>query len=541
MKPVSIRLWIARAFLDILLLSVMLSAAANLHQAYANNMDKDAELMTICANNIQSMLDHQWGGLDGLRISGESETYLEARHILRQLCRTYDLDYVYVYCIDPAVPSRYYYLCVSSDAGKDKIAQSEMSLCAGPVTETLPAEQALLDGSGELQFEREDNRFGRNVTWLAPYFDDNKELRALIGMGRSRAQIWANILKDFLYDIIPFVLSLTAGLLLLQKMVQRNIVAPIGALSNSMKLFAQDSCRKPDPLTITPLKEIGEIAESYEKMTEDISAYVNNIETLTREKMATDVQLGIARRIQYGLVPETKRLNGEGFGIYAVTSPAKEVGGDFYDCFQLDGSSVCIVIGDVSGKGISAAICMAMLKTAIREKLRAGYSPAEILNQTNEEFCAHNPENMFATAFIAILNTMTGELRYANAGHTWPVLLKRDPAFLKPESGIALGIFEDAGLTDHTLALSPGQGILLYTDGVTEAVNPEKHFFGTERLLDAVKGFSEETGTAEETVLEVSRAVVAFCEGKEAFDDTAALALIYTGRSAAVPMFPAIS
>ena len=529
-KPVSIKQWITRAFLIILILSVMVSAAANLYQAYANNMEQDEELMTICSENIQNLLNHQWGGLEELQKSGESETYTEARRVLKQLCTNYDLDYLYIYSVDPEVPSRYYYLGVSPDEAKDRVAQTEMTLRYRPVAEILPAEQALLDGARELQHERVNNRLGQGVTWFAPYYDKNDELQALIGLDLSRAQIWQDTREDFLNDIIPFVLALIVGLLLLQRMVSRNIVTPIGAISNSMKRFAQDSRRKPAPLEeIPPLKEICEISESYEKMTDDISTYINNIESLTREKMETDVQLGVARRIQYGLVPETKKLDGDSFNIYAITRPANEVGGDFYDCFQLDDSSVCIVIGDVSGKGISAAISMAMTKTVIREKLLAGLSPADTLNQTNKEFCSHNPENLFVTAFAAILSPLTGELRYANAGHTWPVLLKESPVFLEPESGIALGMFENAGLTDHTLVLSPGQGILLYTDGVTDTVNPEKHFFGTERLLDAVKGFSEKTGTAEEVVLGLNRAVIAFSEGNEPFDDTAALALVYTG------------
>ena len=540
MKPASIKIWIAHAFLDILILSMVLSAAANLYMAYDNNMEQGTELMMICSKNIQSMLNHQWGGLDELQKSNESDNYLEARKILLQLIKIYNLDDLYIYSVDPAIPSRYYYLCASSDAEKDRYMQGEMSLAARPAAEILPAEQELLTGERDLQQEYRDNSFGEGITWFAPYVDREGETRALIAMHHSRNQILKNILEDFLKDIIPFALSLIAGSLLLLLMVERNIVAPIGALSKSMSLFAQNSRKKPEPLQVPPLTEIIEINDSYEKMTEDISSYVNSIETLPREKMETDIQLGIARRIQYGMVPETMKLNGESFGFYAVTSPAKEVGGDFYDCFRLDDGSVCIVIGDVSGKGISAALCMAMLKAAIREKLLVGFSPAETLNKINDEFCAENPENMFATAFVAILPLMTGELHYANAGHTYPVLLKKDPVILIPESGIALGMFENSGLTDHTLTLSPGQGILLYTDGVTDAMNSEKHFFGTEHLLEALKDFSEETGTAEDAVLSVSRAVTAFSEGQDSFDDTAALALVYTGTSQRSPALKAV-
>lgn len=178
------------------------------------------------------------------------------------------------------------------------------------------------------------------------------------------------------------------------------------------------------------------------------------------------------------------------------------------------------------GKGIAAAIFLAVIKTMIREKLMAGLSPAETLNQTNGEICAENPENLFATAFVAVLNPSTGELRYANAGHNNPILLKETPEYLQPDPGIALGMFEDAGLTDEVLTLSLAEGMLLYTDGVTDAVNPQNAFFGAQRLLGMVAVVSGQKCSAEDTVLAISRAVYGFCDGSEPFDDMAVLAVV---------------
>lgn len=162
-------------------------------------------------------------------------------------------------------------------------------------------------------------------------------------------------------------------------------------------------------------------------------------------------------------------------------------------------------------------------------KLTAGFSPAETLNRTNDQIAARNPENQFATAFVAVLNTKTGELLYCNAGHNPPLMLREKCAFLNPEPGIALGVFENAGLKNASYTLSPGQGILLYTDGVTEAVSPQRQFFGEERLREAVGAFSAGENAAEETVLRLIGAVDDFCGGNEAFDDMAVLALVYRG------------
>ncbi|MBP5707099.1 MAG: SpoIIE family protein phosphatase, partial [Spirochaetales bacterium] len=202
------------------------------------------------------------------------------------------------------------------------------------------------------------------------------------------------------------------------------------------------------------------------------------------------------------------------------------------DCFQRIDGTMCIMIGDVSGKGITAAIFMAMTKTMLREKLMSGCSPAQALNQANDELCAQNPENLFVTVFVAILDSDTGKICYANAGHTAPVILQDEPYFLKMDNGMALGMFEDAGLKDDTLQLNAHQGILLYTDGVTEALDKDNHFFGTQRLHDAVLHNCTETDNAMDTVNGVLNVVHDFSAGKEQFDDTAILAAYFKTLSA---------
>lgn len=525
MRKISINRWIIRCFLVILALSVILSAAANLYEAYRNTIQWGSQTALHCSSNIVNLLKHQWGGLDALDQPGADDLYTEARYVLRLLCQSYDLDSLYLFRPDPQTSSRYYYVCVFSDEKKDEIARETMSRAAEANVTLQPGEQALLDGSAEIQQALRNNRFGAGYTWLAPYWNEDGSLRAIIGMDCSLDSILRETLKAFLADIVPFVLSLCLGLLILLLLVRRRIIRPIRAISDSMNRFAMDSRHKPEPLSIPYRDEIGDIASSFEKMTGDISTYVNSIEALTRQQVESDVQLELARRIQSGLVPPRTNLSGEGFCLTAMTRPAKAVGGDFYDCFTREEGTVCIVMGDVSGKGITAAIFMSMIKTVIRQKLLLGLSPAEALDQTNTEICAQNPENLFATAFVAVLNPVTGELRYANAGHNYPVLLKKEPEYLMPHSGTALGLFDDPDLKEETLLLNPGEGILLYTDGLTESVNPENVFYGKKRLLDALSGKWEETDPAESTLLRISRSVHDFCGACEPFDDMAALAL----------------
>lgn len=277
-------------------------------------------------------------------------------------------------------------------------------------------------------------------------------------------------------------------------------------------------------------------------MTEEITANIRNIEKLTKDRTQTNVQLDIARRIQSGFVPEKTTLNDSAFCISAITRPAKAVGGDFYDCFRKDDGTVCILIGDVSGKGITGAIFMAMLKATLREKLALGLSPAKAVNLTNEQLMAQNPAGLFATVFAAVLNPDTGDLLYANAGHTYPVLLGTDPILLEPDSGIALGLFDDIEIFDNTMKPEPGQGLLLYTDGLTDSLNEQRVPFGTKRLLEALKDvstgpehlpeapevISSDSASAENILLKVLDAIDTYSNGVEPFDDTAVLVLYMT-------------
>lgn len=529
-KKSSIKKWITRYFVVAMFLSMVLYALVNLRETYEITVQRSRMRALVCAENITSLIDNECS-LEKIKTSPNGEIFIEAREVIRELCKSARMDYVYVYTLDPEGMSRYYYVCAGLTLQEDITAESEFCLSERPIIKVLPGEFEILNGSKDLQQDYRENKYGNDIVWIYPYYDQKSELKAMIGMEYNAGQMYANILKRFLQDIIPFALLIVVCMMFLLFRLQKRIVLPINALSNSMKLFAQDSSRKPETIFITQKDEIGEIFASYEKMTEDISTYVNNIEALTREKLENDVQLGIARRIQNGLVPEKKIFEGDGFSISAMTQPAKAVGGDFYDCFWRDDGKVCIVMGDVSGKGLYAAIYMSMIKTVIREKMIVGKDPAKTLNMTNDELCSQNPADLFVTVFAAILDPVTGELTYANAGHTYPVLIKGELEFFVPESGIALGLFEDLDLEDHSMTLQPGEGFLLYTDGVTEAVNPGKEFFGTDRLLDAVRDVLHKDDPAKEITLSISRNVQDFCEGSEVFDDMAVLTMFYKGMA----------
>lgn len=540
MKNRSIKRWITLIFTLILLLSLAISAGWSYYWTYRSSIESMERREGTCAQIMMLLLD-EWN-LDDLSDSGNTELYERARAMARSLCQYFQLDYLYVYSIDPETNLRHYILCVADDDEADRVIQKERYFGAVSGDPLDEGEQKIMAGSDYPQKVTLSNQYGEELTWLLPYRDADGSLRAIIGLDNNVKMEQRNIFHNFLLDVFPEILAIGLGFLCLLILLRRRITDPIHAISASMNRFAMNSSVKPEPLMIKTGDEIGEIAASYEKMTEQISSHISVIEALTREKVETDVQLDIARRIQYGLVPEKTVLRGDGFSICALTNPAKAVGGDFYDCFQRDDKTVCLVMGDVSGKGISAAIFMAMIKTMIREKLLACLSPARALNEANDEICAQNPENLFATVFVGILDLDTGILQYANAGHTPPVLLCGRPSFLETDAGIALGLFEDAGLNDYALTIGQGDGIFLYTDGITEAVNPQKVFFGEERLLTALRednpDYSDVSDAAKRAVYRVSKASQVFYEDAEPFDDAAVLALFRKDSKEAPQQIP---
>ena len=525
MKNNSINHWITLWFTAILAISFAGTAVENYFATRDEMTAQAKKSVERCASIVSYLLD-RWD-LDIVSDPSDPERYNEVRGILRNLCQNSGLDYLDIYTIDPMTETRVYLFCVADTDEVDEQIRETFPPGKELRGELHPGELTILSGYNDTQMDLVFNQYGDEMSWMAPYLDDSGSMRAVIGMDTDFSVSEELFRTSFLKRMAPKAVLLVAAQIVMLLLVKRRIIVPINAISANMKRFARDSSRIPESLNLRSKDEIGEISRSFEKMTGDISAYVNNIEALTKERLETNVQLDIARRIQYGLVPETMALDGPGCSVSAMTRPAKAVGGDFYDCFRRDENDVCVFIGDVSGKGISAAIFMAMTKTMLREKLRSGLGPAEALNQANAALCAQNPEGLFATAFVAVLNSGTGEMRYANAGHTYPVLLGKTPSLFRPDQGIALGIFEDSNIRESTMRLSPGEGILLYTDGVTEAVNPRRQFFGEARVIDALRDIPVSEDTAGEAIRRVSGAVQDFCEGNEQFDDMAILALVH--------------
>ena len=249
------------------------------------------------------------------------------------------------------------------------------------------------------------------------------------------------------------------------------------------------------------------------------------------EKDRLDTELSMATRIQAETLPNIFPAfpDREDFNIYATMNPAKEVGGDFYDFFLIDDTHLGIVIADVSGKGVPAALFMMVSKILIQNIAMMGKSPSEVLQYVNNQLCSNNPEEMFVTVWYGCLDLETGKIKAANAGHEYPILKKPDGSFelIKDKHGLVIGGMEGVNYKQYELQMDPGSKLFIYTDGVPEATNAANEMFGTDRLVHALR--MAENRTPKQILDHIASIVKDFVKESPQFDDLTMLCLEYTG------------
>ena len=250
------------------------------------------------------------------------------------------------------------------------------------------------------------------------------------------------------------------------------------------------------------------------------------------ERQRIGTELSMASRIQNSMLPHTAFPDRHEFDIYASMDPAKEIGGDFYDYFLIDDDHLCMVMADVSGKGIPAALFMMVSKVILQSCAMLGRAPADILTKTNDAISSDNKVDMFVTVWLGILEISTGRLTAANAGHEYPVLMKNGKfELLKDKHGFVIGGLEGMKYKEYEIQLAPGDKIFLYTDGVPEATDTDDQMFGTERMLAALNEAPERT--PKQILENVRCAVDSFVREAEQFDDLTMLCMEYRGTDEA--------
>ena len=457
----------------------------------------------------------------------QDESYWEMFDILQDIkTNNRDVQYLYLFTLDPESRSGVYLLDADT---------SESACPMGTWDIIYPENYAVFEEPerGFPAYITQTEEFGWLCSAGAPVVAGDGAVVAYAMIEVSMNDVMADR-ADFLRNIslamAGVTIVLAAAFILL---VNRSVVLPINRLAAAASSFVDEkNAEEKGPSGISQLDihtgdEIEALYEAVKKMEIDIDQFIVHISTITAEKERIGAELNVATQIQADMLPRIFPAFPERpeFDIYASMTPAKEVGGDFYDFFLMDDDHLALVIADVSGKGVPAALFMVIAKTLLKNAAQTGLSPRAVLEKVNNQLCENNEAEMFVTVWLGVYEISTGKLTAANAGHEYPAVQRADGAFelYKDRHGFVLAGMENARYREYELELGLGDTLFVYTDGVAEATDGANTLYGTDRMLDALNRSRDRT--PEELLRDMKADIDRFVGGAPQFDDITMLAI----------------
>jgi serine phosphatase RsbU (regulator of sigma subunit) len=327
----------------------------------------------------------------------------------------------------------------------------------------------------------------------------------------------ARMYETTLSDILIF----TVLFMLVSMLSERLVVRNLHRINTSLRKITGGHLE--ETVWVHSSAEFTELSEDINKTVTALRGYISAAEERIRD------ELKLAAAIQDSALPKNFNLPSKNIDLYALMTPAKQVGGDFYDFFYIDADRLCLVIADVSGKGVPASLFMMRAMTAIKNAALSGNGPAEVLMKVNNLLCEGNDAEMFVTVWIGILDLRTGRIECANAGHEYPVVMRSETGYelLKDRHGLVLAAMPDIPMRSYEIQLNPGDRLFVYTDGVPEAINEKEEAYGTDRLVQRLN--RRRDSSQQKTLEDVLQDIRNFAGSAEQFDDITMLGLTYTG------------
>ena len=449
---------------------------------------------------------------------------------LDQIKMAHHVDYLFIVMTEPPYDTQFFAMS-AADPGAVRGTNYEEVYPLGVTVEVNESQQrAMANAVKELNHLADA---GNYVDYYS-YLDNVNGKDIIIGMTYDLSNIENEIRNVTVNNTLASVTGQLILSLICLFMVYRLIISPLKSVQENIRNYRET---KDSETVIANLKEInskneiGDLKNDVIELAEEIDDYVAKIESISAEKHRIESELDMAKRIQLSMMPRIfpPYPDRHEFEIYASVEPAREVGGDFYDFFLIDKDHLCMVMADVSGKGVPAALFMMGSKIVIKNSAMLMNSPAKILTRANESICENNEQDMFLTVWLGILELSTGKLVAANAGHEYPALMRAGEKFeiIKSKHGFVIGGFEDAIYMDYELQLEPGDKLFLYTDGLPEATNGDNEMLGIDGMLDAL---NENCESHPKVILNgVKNAVDGFVKEAEQFDDLTMMCIEYKG------------
>lgn len=373
------------------------------------------------------------------------------------------------------------------------------------------------------------------ATAISPIFNSAGEPVAVVAADLSMPDIQKEITSAWLTVILAIIGIVLLSVLSFFAIARKLVIIPIQKLDDAAQNLVHHLEREEAPkLDIKTGNEIEDLADSFLQMYDEVREYIAKLSAITAEKERIGAELDVATHIQKSMLPcifpafpDRREID-----IYATMDPAKEVGGDFYDFFMVDERHLAIVVADVSGKGVPAALFMVIGKTLIKDHTKPGRDLGEVFGEVNDLLCVSNSEGMFITAFEGVLDLATGRFDFVNAGHEMPFLCKAGENYhpYKIRPGFVLAGMEGMRFQAGSLCLAPGDRIFQYTDGVTEATNVQNELYGMDRLETAL---NRDVGLKPTELLPAVKADIdAFAGEAPQFDDITMLCMEFKEKMA---------
>ena len=423
-----------------------------------------------------------------------------ARKVMPYIAMVMNDDALYViFDRDKKVVSSLY----SAESGNDTLPESDY--------------KDFMDHLGKGVFRRNIQFYGGlDALCTSVPLDDNLFFTALLRYDTLSWDLVNHIYENMLADILLFTVLYLLISVLIDALVVRGLKSVNGSLH---KIIGGDLG---EIVSVRTSSEFTLLSEDINKTVATLKGYIDESEKRMEQ------ELKLAALIQESALPHVFDLPRKDFEIYALMDPARQVGGDFYDFFFVDIDRLALVIADVSGKGIPAAMFMMRAKTAIVNTARVKKSAAEVLCEVNNILCEGNDAEMFVSVWIGIIDLRTGIMQCSNAGHEYPVLYREGAGYelLRDRHGLVLAAMENAPEKEYTIEFHPGDKLFVYTDGVPEAINSKEEAYGTDRLMAKLNTLGRVS--QKETLHEVHRDISLFAGDAEQFDDITMMGFTWT-------------
>ena len=456
------------------------------------------------------------------------EYYDEVKDFLQMSSEKMELEYLYIVAIEKDV---HVYIWDSGE-GDEVCELGDYEYYYGDGDEVMHRAYSSAD-SNEILITNSDT-YGFLASAYVPILDSTGTPVALASVDISMNEIISDIYRMVVFFMIFIIIASVIFGVKFYLDIKKIVIEPITSLQEATANLIKADLKEltKSKVEMNTNNEFEDLADSYNYMITSLSQNIENLENVTAEKNRIGTELDVASKIQLSMLPTNfPTINdNEYVNVFATMDPAKEVGGDFYDFFFVDERHIAIVMADVSGKGVPAALFMAIGKTLIKDHTMLNENLSEVFHDVNNLLCASNSEGLFITAFEGVLDLVTGKMTYVNAGHEMPFIYRKDKGFecqrIRP--GFVLAGMEDMNFKVGEFELQPGDKFFQYTDGVPEATNTNKELLGMDRLHDSLNKVKDKDP---ETILRsIKNDVDVFFKPADQFDDITMLCLEYTKK-----------